>query len=64
MQKKWISNLEDNVMGSIQAEQQKEKEITINEKRLRELNNIKCNNIHGIGISEGEEIKKEKKKTY
>jgi len=43
-------------MESNPAEQQKEKGIIKNEKRLRELSNIiKCNSIHITGIPEEEE---------
>ena len=39
-----------------QKEQQKEKRLRKNEEVLRELqDNMKCNNIHIIGIPEGEE---------
>ena len=51
-----ISNLEDRVMGSTQAEQQREKIIFKKEGRLRDLlDNIKQTNICTIGVSEKEE---------
>ena len=54
-----ISNLEDKVEKNTQAEQQKEKTIKKNEESLRNLwDNMKHNNIHTMGIPEGEESKK------
>ena len=47
------------------AEQNKEKRMKRNEDSLRDLwDNIKCNNIHIIGISEGEEREKEPEKIF
>ena len=41
------------------AEQNKEKRMKRNEDSLRDLlDNIKCTNIHSIGVSEGEEREK------
>ena len=51
-----ISKLEDKVEKNTQKEQEKEKRLRKNEEGLREMqNNMKCNNIHIIGIPEGEE---------
>ena len=47
------------------AEQDKEKRIKRNEDSLRDLwDNIKCNNIHIIGVPEGEERGKGPKKIF
>ena len=52
----WISQLEDKVGKNTQNEQEKEKRLRKNEDGLREMqDNMKCNNIHIIGIPEGEE---------
>ena len=52
----WISELENKVEKSSQNEQEKEKRLRNNEEGLREMqDNMKCNNIHIIGIPEGEE---------
>ena len=49
-------------MEITEAEQNKEKQIKRNEDSLRNLwNNIKCSNIHIIGVSEGKEREKEAK---
>ena len=51
-----ISELEDKVEKNIQKEQEKEKRLRNNEEGLREMqDNMKCNNIRIIGISEGED---------
>ena len=51
-----ISELEDKVEKNTQKEQEKEKRLRKNEKGLREMqDNMKRNNIHIIGILEGEE---------
>lgn len=53
----WINKLEDMAMESNKAEQQKGKKV-LNEE-LRDLyDNFKRNNIHIIGVPEGEERKK------
>ena len=45
------------------AEQKREKRLKSNEESLRELwNNIKCTDIHIIGVPEGKERKGQKKK--
>ena len=51
-----ISGLEDKVEKNTQAEQQKEKRNLKNEETLRNIwDNMKHNNIHIMGIPEGEE---------
>ena len=51
-----ISELEDKVEKITQKEQEKEKSLRKNEEGLREVqDNMKRNNIHIIGIPEGEE---------
>ena len=51
-----ISELEDKVEKNTQNEQEKEKRLRKNEEGLRVMqDNMKCNNIHIIGIPEGEE---------
>ena len=51
-----ISELEDKVEKNTQKEQEKEKRLRKNEEGLREIqNNMKRNNIHILGIPEGEE---------
>ena len=50
-----ISELEDKVEKNTQKEQEKEKRLRKNEEGLREMqDNMKPNNIHIIGIPEGE----------
>ena len=52
----WISELEDKVEKNTQNEHEKEKRLRKNEEGLREMqDNMKRNNIHIIGIPEGEE---------
>ena len=44
------------------AEQKREKRLKTNEESLRELwDNVKCTNIHIIGVPEGDERKGQKK---
>ena len=53
-----ISKLENKVEKNYQKEQEKEKGLKKNEEGLREIqDNMKCNNIRIIRISEGEEEK-------
>ena len=53
---KRISDLEDRMVEFTAAEQTKEKRMKRNEDSLRDLcDNIKCKNIHIIGVPEGEE---------
>ena len=49
-----ISGLEDKVEKNTQKEQEKEKRLRKNEQGLREMKDMKYNNIHTIGIPEGE----------
>ena len=52
----WISELEDKVEKNTQKKQEKEKRLRENEEGLRKMqDNMKHNNIHIIGIPEGEE---------
>ena len=56
---KRISNLEDRMMEFTAVEQNKEKRMKRNEDSLRHLwDNIKRNNLHIIGVPEGEEREK------
>ena len=51
-----ISEVEDRLVGIMDAEQKREKRLKRNEESLRELwNNVKRTNIHIIGVPEGEE---------
>ena len=51
-----VSKLEDKVEKNTQKEQEKEKRLRKNKEGLREMqDNMKRNNIHIIGIPEGEE---------
>ena len=55
----WITDLEGRMVEFTTMEQNKEKRMKRNEDSLRELwDNIKCNNIHIIGVPEGEEREK------
>ena len=46
-------------METTDVEQKREKRLKRNEDSLREVcDNVKCNNIHIIGVPEGEERKK------
>ena len=61
----WISDLEDRTVEFTAAEQNKEKRKKRNEDSLRDLwDNIKRNNIHIIGVPEGEEKEKGPEKTF
>ena len=60
-----ISDLEDKMVKFTAAEQNKEKRMRRNEDTLRDLwDNIKCNNIHIIGVPEGEERQKGPEKIF
>ena len=60
-----ISDLEDRMVEFTAAEQKKEKRMKRNEDSLRDLwDNIKHNNIHIIGVPEGEEREIEPKKIF
>ena len=52
----WITDIEAGVPEDTQSEWQQEKKIQNNEDNIMSLwDNIKCNNIHIIGVPEGEE---------
>ena len=52
----WVSELDNKVEKNTQNEQEKEKRLRRNQEGLREMQNkMKRNNIHIIGIPEGEE---------
>ena len=58
-----ISDLEDKMVEFTAAEQNKEKRMKSNEDSLRDLwDNIKHNNIHIIGVPEGDEREKDPRK--
>ena len=48
-------------MESKNEEQKREKRLKTNEESLRELWDIKCTNIHIIGVPEGEERERDRK---
>ena len=54
----WISDLEDIMVEFTAVEQNKEKIMKRNEDSLRDHWEIKCNNIHIIGVPEREEGEK------
>ena len=61
----WITDLEGRMVEFTTMEQNKEKRMKRNEDSLRELwDNIKCNNIHIIGVPEGEEKEKGPEKIF
>ena len=61
----WISDLEDRMVEFTAEEQNKKKRMKRNEDSLRHLwANIKHNNIHVIGVPEGEEREKGPKKIF
>ena len=60
-----ISEVEDRLVEITDAEQKREKRLKTNEESLRELwDNIKCTNIHIIGVPEGEEREKGTEKIF
>ena len=60
-----ISDLEDGMVEFTAMEQNKEKRMKRNEDSLRDLwDNIKRNNIHIIGVPEGEETEKGAEKRF
>ena len=60
-----ISHLEDRMVEFTAVEQKKEKRIKRNEDSLRDIwDNIKCTNIHIIGIPEREEREKGPEKIF
>ena len=61
----WISDLEDRMVEFTAMEQNKEERMKRNEDSLRDIwNNIKCNDIHMIGVPEGEEREKGPEKIF
>ena len=60
----WISDLEDRMVEFTASEQDKEKKMKRNEDSLRDLWDIKCNNILIIGVPEGDEREKEPEKIF
>ena len=59
----WTSEVEDRLVEIADAEQKREKRLKGNYS-LRELwNNVKCTSIRTIGVSEGEDREKGRKKT-
>ena len=60
-----ISKVEDRLVEITDAEQKREKRLKTNEESLRELwDNMKRNNIHIIGVPEGEEREKGTEKIF
>ena len=60
-----ISEVEDRLVETTDAEQKREKRLKTNEESLRELwDNVKCPNIHIIGVPAGEEREKETEKIF
>ena len=60
-----ISEVEDRLVEITDAEQKREKRLKTNEESLGELwDNMKRNNIHIIGVPEGEEQEKETEKIF
>ena len=60
-----ISDLEERMVEFTAVEQNKEKRMKRNEDSLRDLwDNIKCNNIHIIGVPEGKEREKGSEKIF
>jgi len=58
-----ISEVEDRLKEITDAVQKGEKRLKTNEESLRELwDNVKCTNIHIIGVPEGEERERGQKK--
>ena len=61
----WISDLEDTMVEFTAVEQNKEKTMKRNKDSLRDLwDNIKCNNIHIIGVPKGGEREKGPEKIF
>ena len=57
--------MEDRFEEITNAEQKREKRLKTNEESLRELwDNVKCTNIHIIGVPEGEERGKGTEKIF
>ena len=63
--KEWTNDLEDRMVEITDTEQNVEKRMKRNEDNLRNLwGNIKCMNIHIIGVPGGEERQKEPEKIF
>ena len=61
----WISDLADRMVEFTAVKQNKEKRMKRNEDSLRDLwDNIKHNNIHIIGVPEGEERERKDPRKY
>ena len=54
----WISDLEDKILEITTAEQNKDKRMKRFEDSLRDLCDIKCNNIRILGVPKEEDKKK------
>ena len=64
-EEEWINDLEDRMVEITATEQNTEKRMKRNEDSLRDLwKNIKCTNIHIIGVPEGEEREKGPEKIF
>uniref|UniRef100_A0A8D2CEE9 L1 transposable element RRM domain-containing protein n=1 Tax=Sus scrofa TaxID=9823 RepID=A0A8D2CEE9_PIG len=62
---KRITEVKNRLVEITDAEQKREKRSKTNEESLRELwDNVKCTNIHIIGVPEGEEREKETEKIF
>ena len=61
----WISDLEDRIVEFTAAEQNKEKGMKRNEDSIRDIwDNIKCTNIHIIGVPEWQDREKQPEKIF
>ena len=61
----WITDQEDRMEEFTAVEENREKTVKRNEDSLRDLwGNIKCNNIHIIGVPEGEERERKDQRKY
>ena len=61
----WISDLEERMVEITAIKQNIEKRMKINEDSLRDFwDNIKCINIHIIGVPEGEERERRLKEIF
>ena len=64
-EEEWISDLEDRMVEFTAVQQNKEKRMKRNEDSLRDhWDKITCNNIHIIGVPEGEEREKGPEKIF
>ena len=56
------SEVEDRLVEIMDADQKREKRLKTNEESLRELRgNVECNNIHILGVPEGERERRKQK---